>query len=76
MPWYDGKLERWNTGFSGMGAVLLGWHGSEHKIRPSSAFDSQYSIIPPFQYSVGAKVHPFGVEQRRALRARILYLSI
>ena len=54
---------------------LYRWHGTEHKIRPSSAFDSQCSIIPPFQYSVGVKVHPSGVEQSRALWARILYLT-
>jgi hypothetical protein len=41
----------WNVGILDLAELdlfLLGWHGSEYKIRPSSAFDSQYSIIPPF----------------------------
>jgi len=29
--------------------LLKGWRGSDNKIRPSSAFDSQFSIIPLLQ---------------------------
>ncbi len=50
-----GMMEFWNVGILGLAELdlfLLGWHGSEYKIRPSSAFDSQYSIIPPFHYSI------------------------
>jgi hypothetical protein len=43
--WNVGILERWNIGFGGMRSVLYGWHGSENKIRSSSAFYAQYSIF-------------------------------
>ena len=49
-----GMMEYWKVGMLGLAELdlfLLGWHGSEYKIRPSSVFDSQYSIIPPFHYS-------------------------
>jgi hypothetical protein len=70
-------MEYWNAGILGLAEwdlFLLGWHGAEYKIRPSSAFDSQYSIIPSFHYSVGFKEYPSGVDQSWAPWARILYL--
>ena len=52
----NGILECWNTEdprVAEWDLILQGWHESEDKIRPSSAFDSQYSIIPSFHYSTG-----------------------
>ena len=49
-----GMMETWNAGMLGLAEwdlFLSRWQKSEHKIRPSSAFDSQYSIIPSFHYS-------------------------
>jgi hypothetical protein len=56
MPWNDGTMECWNFENPRLAEgdlFLNGWHGSENKIRQSSAFDSQYSIFPPFHYSMG-----------------------
>jgi hypothetical protein len=53
MPRGIGKMEFWSAGFGGIISVLFVGHGSEIKIRPSSAFHAQYSIIPLFQYSMG-----------------------
>jgi hypothetical protein len=51
-----GMMEHWNDGLLGLverDLILSGWHGPENKIRPTSAFNSQCSIIPPFHYSTG-----------------------
>jgi hypothetical protein len=60
MPWNDGtEGPRLAEG----DLFLSGWHSSENKIRPSSAFDTQYSIVPRFHYSMGcltAKTTPLG----------------
>jgi hypothetical protein len=51
-----GMMEYWSDGLLGLverDLILSGWHGPENKSRPSSAFNSQSSIIPPFQYSMG-----------------------
>jgi hypothetical protein len=56
-----GMMEYWNFGMLGLAEwnlFLYGLHGSKYKIRPSSAFGSQYSIIPSFHYSVGVKALP------------------
>jgi len=34
---------------------FYGLHTAENKIRPSFAFDHQYSIFPSFHYSMGSK---------------------
>ena len=52
-----GVMEYWNVGILGMAEFdlfLYGWNGPKNKIRPSSAFDPQYSIFPPFHYSMGS----------------------
>jgi len=44
----SGMMEYWNNGMLGLvewDLFLKGWRGSDNKIRPSSAFDSQYSIF-------------------------------
>jgi hypothetical protein len=41
-----GMLEYWNDGFGGI--ALL-------KIKTASAFNTQYSILPLFHYSLGNK---------------------
>ena len=59
-------METWNVGMLGLAEwdlFLYRRQESEHKIRPSSAFDSQYSIIPPFHDSIGhmaADITPAG----------------
>ena len=59
-------METWNVGMLGLAEwdlFLYRRQESEHKIRPSSAFDFQYSIIPPFHDSIGhmaADITPAG----------------
>ena len=46
-------METWNVGMLGLAEwdlFLYRRQESEHEIRPSSAFDFQYSIIPPFHH--------------------------
>jgi hypothetical protein len=43
-----GVMEYWNVGILGwteLNLFLHNWYGLENKIRPSSAFDPQYSIF-------------------------------
>ena len=51
-------MEYWSVGVLGMVELdlfLYEWYKAEHKNRPSSAFDCQYSITPPLHYSMGFK---------------------
>jgi hypothetical protein len=65
MPWGTGIMECWNTGFGGMRSTLYRWPSLEIKIRTSSVSHTQYSIFPPFHYSMGyltANTTPLGVK--------------
>jgi hypothetical protein len=56
-------MEYWNVGILGIAEwdlFLSGWHGSEFKIRPSSVFDAQYSIIPQFHSDSKVNSTPLG----------------
>ena len=51
-------MEYWNDGILGLAEwdlFLHRWQESEHKIGPSSAFDSHYSTITSFHYSAVVK---------------------
>jgi len=69
-------MEYWNVGL----VVLAQWDlflvrkvRVKSKIRPSSAADFQNSTSPSFQYSVGVKAYPCGLDKGRTFLARILY---
>jgi hypothetical protein len=50
------KTLTWNNGILGLSEYdlfLYRWDGLKNKNRHRSAFDPQYSIIPPFHYSIG-----------------------
>jgi hypothetical protein len=52
-----GMMEYWNVGVLSLAECdlfLSSWQGAENQFRPSSAFDPQYSIFPPFHYSMGS----------------------
>jgi hypothetical protein len=72
-------MEHWNVGIMGLAdcsLILCGWPGSENKIRAASAFDSQYSIFPPFHYSMGyltATTTPLKWSQSLTIWIRIHY---
>jgi hypothetical protein len=51
-----GVLENWNVGILGIAErdlLLERGHSSKITIRTLSAFHTQHSIAPPFQYSIG-----------------------
>jgi hypothetical protein len=51
MTWCGGVMEWWSVGFGGIRSNFTKGQRIK-KNRPISVFDSQYSIIPSFHYSI------------------------